>query len=224
MKSELISNISHDLKTPLTSILSYTDILRGLETNEETKKYVETIYRKSERLKILIDDMFEISKAQTGNIKLEMNEIDIIQLTKQSIYEVDDKMKRRNIGIRTNFPEQKVILNLDGEKVYRVFENLLVNISKYGLENTRAYVSIYDRENTVDIEFKNISQMEIDFDVEDIIERFRRGDKSRNTEGSGLGLSIAKSYIEAMDGTFKIELDGDLFKAAVSFNKSFDNE
>lgn len=220
MKSELISNISHDLKTPLTSILSYTDLLRNIDTNEESKKYIDTIYRKSERLKILIDDMFEISKAQTGNIYLDMNDIDIIQLAKQSIFEVNDKMSKRGIQIRTNFPDKKIILNLDGEKVYRVFENLLVNISKYGLENTRAYVSIKETEDSIEIEFKNISQMEIDYDVEDIIERFRRGDKSRNTEGSGLGLSIAKSYIEAMDGEFRLELDDDIFKARVIFKKN----
>ncbi len=219
MKSELISNVSHDLKTPLTSILSYTDLLRNIETNKEAVKYIDTIYRKSERLKILIDDMFEISKAQTGNIKLEYNDIDVVELMKQTIFEVSDKLKKKNISVKTNFPKHKVILRLDGEKTYRIFENLLVNISKYAMPNTRAYIDFSEDEEGVYISLKNISETEIDYEVEDILERFKRGDKSRNTEGSGLGLSIAKSYVEAQGGHLKLSLDGDLFKAEIGFKK-----
>ncbi|MBC2577214.1 sensor histidine kinase [Peptostreptococcus russellii] len=219
MKSELISNVSHDLKTPLTSILSYTDLLKTVETNEEAVKYIDTIYRKSERLKVLIDDMFEISKAQTGNIKLEFNDIDVVELMKQTIFEVSDKLKNKDISVKTNFPEHKVILKLDGEKTYRIFENLLVNISKYAMASTRAYIDIFEDDNNVHIILKNISETEIDYEVEDILERFRRGDKSRNTEGSGLGLSIAKSYVEAQGGQLRLYLDGDLFKAEISFKK-----
>lgn len=219
MKSELISNVSHDLKTPLTSILSYTDLLKNVETNPEAMKYIDTIYRKSERLKVLIDDMFEISKAQTGNIKLEFNDIDVVELMKQTIFEVGDKLKDKNISVKTNFPDHKVILKLDGEKTYRIFENLIVNISKYAMPNTRAYIDIEDRDKCVVIHLKNISETEIDYEVEDILERFRRGDKSRNTEGAGLGLSIAKSYIEAQGGLMRLYLDGDLFKAEITFKK-----
>ncbi len=224
MKSELISNVSHDLKTPLTSILSYTDLLKSVETNEEAVKYIDTIYRKSERLKVLIDDMFEISKAQTGNIKLEFNDIDVVELMKQTIFEISDKLKVKNISIKTNFPQHKVILNLDGEKTYRIFENLLVNISKYAMPNTRAYIDIYEENESVFILLKNISETEIDYEVDDILERFRRGDKSRNTEGSGLGLSIAKSYVEAQGGELKLYLDGDLFKAEIVFDKEKSSE
>lgn len=220
MKSELISNVSHDLKTPLTSILTYTDLLKTVETSEESQKYIDTIYKKSERLKVLIDDMFEISKAQTGNISLDMNDIDVVELMKQSIFELGDRMKNKNITIKTDFPEEKVILNLDGEKTYRIFENLLVNISKYAMENTRAYIEINNIENKqVEIVFKNISATEIDYEVDDILERFKRGDKSRNTEGSGLGLSIAKGYVEAQGGSLDLYLDGDLFKAVITFRK-----
>lgn len=224
MKSELISNVSHDLKTPLTSILSYTDLLKRVETNEEAVKYIDTIYRKSERLKVLIDDMFEISKAQTGNIKLEFNDIDIVELMKQTIFEMSDKLKNKNISVKTNFPMHKVILKLDGEKTYRIFENLLVNISKYAMSNTRAYIDIYEEKENVYILFKNISETEIDYEVEDILERFKRGDKSRNTEGSGLGLSIAKSYVEAQGGKLNLYLDGDLFKAEITIKKDINSE
>lgn len=219
MKSELISNISHDLKTPLTSIISYADILKYMETSEETSRYIDTIYRKSERLRVLIDDMFEISKAQTGNIKLEFNQIDIVRLMEQSIFELKDRLVQRRITLKTKFPKEKTILYLDGEKTYRIFENLIVNIAKYALENSRAYIEIVDKGDNVEIIFKNISETEIDYEVQDIMERFKRGDKSRSSEGFGLGISIAKSYIEAQGGTLDVFLDGDLFKSVVTFPK-----
>lgn len=220
MKSELISNVSHDLKTPLTSILTYTDLLKTVETKEEAQKYIDTIYRKSERLKVLIDDMFEISKAQTGNIKLNLVEVDVVELMKQTVFEVSDKISSKNISVKTNFPDNKVMLKLDGEKTYRIFENLLVNISKYAMKGSRAYIDILEGDdNSVKIIFKNISETEIDYEVDDILERFKRGDKSRNTEGSGLGLSIAKSYVEVQGGKMEIYLDGDLFKVEIAFRK-----
>lgn len=219
MKSDLISNVSHDLKTPLTSIITYVELLKNTETSDEAKKYIDTISRKSERLKILIDDMFEISKAQSGNLSLEINDIDIVSLMKQSIFEVSDRLTDRGIMLKTNFPEEKLILSLDGEKTYRTFENLLVNIAKYSAKNSRAYVDIKNEEKYVEVIFKNISETEIDFDAQDILERFRRGDKSRNTEGSGLGLSIAKGYIEIQGGELDIQLDGDLFKSVIRFKK-----
>ncbi|WAW14223.1 sensor histidine kinase [Peptostreptococcus equinus] len=220
MKSELISNVSHDLKTPLTSIISYADLLRNSNVGEENKKYIDTIYRKSERLKLLIDDIFEISKAQTGNIKLEMAPLDIVELTKQTIGEISDRLNSKNVVLITKYPQQKVIVNIDGERTYRIFENLLVNISKYAMENSRAYLDIIEQDNIVDIVFRNISATEIDFEADEVMERFKRGDKSRNTEGSGLGISIAKSYTEIQGGKFKIKLDGDLFKVIISFPKA----
>jgi len=223
MKSELISNVSHDLKTPLTSIITYSDLLMNMNTSDEARKYIETIYKKSERLKVLIDDMFEISKAQTGNIKLELHKIDVVELMKQSIGELEDIFLKKNITVMTKYPSDKVILELDGEKTYRIFENLLVNMSKYAMPNTRAYIEIVNGQEDVTISFKNISETFIDFREDEIIERFIRGDKSRNTEGSGLGLSITKSYVELQKGSMEIVLDADLFKVNIRFKKNTEN-
>lgn len=223
LKSELISNVSHDLKTPLTSIISYSDLLRNEDDlSNRSREYVDTIFRKSERLKVLIDDMFEISKAQSGSITLDINQIDVVELVKQCIWEVEDRFNERKLILRTKFPDKKIMLYLDGEKTYRIFENMLVNMAKYAMEGSRAYIEVEDFDDLVNIVFKNISATEIDYDREDITERFRRGDKSRNTEGFGLGLSIAKSYAQVQGGDLNIDLDGDLFKAIITFNKSND--
>ncbi|MDY2794454.1 MAG: HAMP domain-containing sensor histidine kinase [Peptostreptococcus porci] len=220
MKSDLISNVSHDLKTPLTSIITYIELLKNTETSDDAKKYIDTISRKSERLKILIDDMFEITKAQSGNLKVNIDEVEVVNLMKQSIFEVSDRFSTRGITLKTSFPEEKIILKLDGEKTYRTFENLLVNIAKYSAKDSRAYVDIKNEDERVVITFRNISETEIDYDAQDILERFRRGDKSRNTEGSGLGLSIAKGYVEIQGGELNIHLDGDLFKSEIIFYKN----
>ena len=221
LKSELISNVSHDLKTPLTSIISYSDLLKNEEDlSERSREYVETISRKSERLKVLIEDMFEISKAQSGSIILDINYIDVVELIKQCIWEVEDRFNESKLVLRTRLPEKKIMLYLDGEKTYRIFENLLVNMVKYALEGSRVYIELEEDPEVVSLAFKNISASEIDYDREEITERFRRGDKSRNTEGSGLGLSIAKSYAQVQGGDLNIDLDGDLFKAIVSFKRS----
>lgn len=219
MKSELISNVSHDLKTPVTSIITYSDLLMNIDTSDEARKYIETIYRKSERLKILIDDMFEISNAQTGNIKMDINQINVVELMKQAISELEDIISKKGLILISKYPDLKIILDLDGEKTYRVFENLLVNMSKYAMPNTRAYIEIQEKDDDVVISFKNISETYIYFGEEEILERFIRGDKSRNTEGSGLGLSIAKSYVELQGGTMQVILDGDLFKVVITFKK-----
>lgn len=224
LKSELISNVSHDLKTPLTSIISYSDLLKNEEDlSERSREYVETISRKSERLKVLIEDMFEISKAQSGSITLNINYIDVVELIKQCIWEVEDRFNESKLVLRTRLPEKKIMLYLDGEKTYRLFENLLVNMVKYALEGSRVYIELEEDPEVVSLVFKNISASEIDYDREEITERFRRGDKSRNTEGSGLGLSIAKSYAQVQGGDLNIDLDGDLFKAIVSFKRSANN-
>lgn len=220
MKTELISNVSHDLKTPLTSIITYIDLLKedGL-TEEDKKQYLDTLDKKSQRLQELIEDLFEVSKAQSGNITLDIMEVDVVSLMKETLLELEDKIKEANLIVKTNFQDGKVILPLDSQRMFRVFENLVINITKYAMANTRVYIDIINNENTVEIVLKNMSAVEIDFNIEDITERFVRGDKSRNTEGAGLGLSIAKSFVELHNGSFIVNTDGDLFKVKIIFNK-----
>lgn len=220
MRSELISNVSHDLKTPLTSIITYIDLLKDPNISEEDKnKYIETIDNKVQRLKLLIEDLFEVSKVNSGDIKLELMDVDIIALMKQTQVELADKFEDKGLIIKNNFTDEKIVLNLDGEKTYRVFANLLNNITKYAMANSRVYIDIINDEKCVNITFKNMSAVEMNFNGSDIVERFARGDKSRNTEGSGLGLSIAKSIVELQGGKFYVEVDGDLFKVSIIFNK-----
>ena len=219
MKTELISNVSHDLKTPLTSIIAYVDLLKGEEDEEKRKAYLETLERKSQRLKHLIEDLFEVSKATTGNINLNIMDVDISYLMKQVVLELDDKINEAGLDMRLSLPEEKVILPLDGQRTYRVFENLIINVVKYALPNSRVYIDIKEGRENVDIIIKNISADEITFNINEISDRFVRGDKSRNTEGSGLGLAIVKSFVELQGGKFHIEVDGDLFKAIISFKK-----
>ncbi|MGU9051432.1 sensor histidine kinase, partial [Clostridium perfringens] len=219
MKTELISNVSHDLKTPLTSIIAYVDLLKGEEDEEKRKAYLETLERKSQRLKHLIEDLFEVSKATTGNINLNIMDVDISYLMKQVVLELDDKINEAGLDVRLSLPEEKVILSLDGQRTYRVFENLIINVVKYALPNSRVYIDIKEGRENVDVIIKNISADEITFNINEISDRFVRGDKSRNTEGSGLGLAIVKSFVELQGGKFHIEVDGDLFKAIISFKK-----
>lgn len=220
MKTELISNVSHDLKTPLTSIITYVDLLKddNLDLNKR-KEYLDTIDRNSLRLKNLIDDLFEVSKVNSGNVKLNIVDVDIVALIQQAKFELTDKFNDKNLVFKTNYPKEKIILALDSLKTYRVFENLLTNISKYALENTRVYIDVIDNNDEVEISFKNISADEIVVSEDKLVERFIQGDASRNTSGSGLGLAIAKSFTELQKGTFKITVDGDLFKAIVTFKK-----
>ncbi len=220
MKTELISNVSHDLKTPLTSIITYIDLLKSENiTEEQRKSYIDTLDKKSQRLKFLIEDLFEVSKATSGNIVLNLINVDIIELMRQTEIELEDKIKSANLIIRNNFPGNKIMLELDSQKTYRIFENLLSNVVKYAMESSRVYIDILDNIDTVKITIKNISNEEINFEPFDIVERFQRRDKSRNTDGSGLGLAIAKSFVEVQGGTFNIEVDGDLFKVVITFKK-----
>lgn len=220
MKTELITNVSHDLKTPLTAIITYVDLLKqeGI-TEEQRASYVETLDQKSQRLKVLIEDLFEISKANSGNVKMNFMDVDVVNLMKQVRLEMEDKIMNSNLTFRWNFPEEKIILSLDGQRTYRIFENLLNNILKYAMPGSRVYVDIKDLEKEVKIIFRNISASELDYDVEHLTDRFVRGDSSRNTEGSGLGLAIVKSFVELQNGTFQIEVDGDLFKAIIVWKK-----
>ena len=220
MKSELITNVSHDLKTPLTSIINYVELIKKEEniTPEYLKDYVNVLDSKSKRLKVLIEDLFEASKASSGNIELNMEKIDIIQLLRQSIGELEEKLSEANLDLKINVPEDKVYVRADGRRLYRVLENLLSNISKYSLSNTRVYIDITEVEGRVKLIMKNISSYELNFDPGEIMERFKRADDSRNTEGSGLGLAIARDLIKLQGGEFAIDIDGDLFKSIIEFD------
>lgn len=218
MKTELITNVSHDLKTPLTAIITYIGLLKDEHvTEEERRSYIETLDLKSQRLKVLIEDLFEVSKAASNNITLTLVEVELCNLIKQVLYELDDKIIAAKLDVRLNFPETKVILSLDSEKTYRIFENLIINITKYAAPHTRAYIDLSMKEEVVTVELKNISETELNFSAQEITERFVRGDLSRNTEGSGLGLAITKSFVELQGGTFAIIVDGDLFKAVIKW-------
>jgi len=224
MKTELITNVSHDLKTPLTAIITYVDLLKEENvTPEQRKSYLNTLERKSLRLKVLIEDLFEISKASSGNVRLEPVAVDICNLMRQVYLEHEDQMTQNGLDVRFDLPEEKIILQLDSQKTYRIFENLYVNVTKYALQNTRVYVQarviiIKEGKRTIHIEMKNISAQELTVTPTDLTERFVRGDASRNTEGSGLGLAIAKSFSELQGGRFYVEIDGDLFKAVLEWD------
>lgn len=221
MKTELITNVSHDLKTPLTSIINYIDLLKRENIESETAKdYINILDKKSQRLKVLIDDLFEAAKATSGAMELNITKIDIVQLLKQSLGENDERFKNSNLSVKLDIPDTKIFINGDGQRLYRVFENLISNIVKYSLSNTRVYIQMYvDDENKVVIIMRNISAYELDFCANEITNRFKRGDSSRSTEGSGLGLAIAKSIVELHGGKFNIEVDGDLFKSIIRLNQ-----
>ncbi|MBU3105889.1 HAMP domain-containing sensor histidine kinase [Clostridium gasigenes] len=223
MKSELITNVSHDLKTPLTSILNYVDLLKKEDVMpEHLNDYIEILDQKSKRLKVLIEDLFEAAKATSGTVELNIEKIQLNQLLTQSIAEMEGKVTEANLDMKVNFPENKIYINADGKKLFRVFENLISNIVKYSLKGTRVYIDLYTNEEYAYITFKNISAYELSFEVGEITERFKRGDDSRSEEGSGLGLSIAKGLVEIQGGEFVIQTDGDLFKAIVKLGLSKD--
>lgn len=220
MKTELITNVSHDLKTPLTSIISYADLLCDTELSPpEANDYAEIIRKKSERLKNLTSDLFDISKAQSGNENIVRERIDLSLLVSQSLGESDSVIENAGLIPVVSIEKEQFII-ADGNKLSRVFENLTVNIAKYAQKGTRVFITVTDIGGRVKAEFKNTSAEPLNFDTSEITERFVRGDSSRSTEGSGLGLAIAKSYTELCGGTFTIETDGDLFKAIVCFDKS----
>lgn len=220
MKTELITNVSHDLKTPLTAIITYVNLLKEEEiTEEERKNYIDVLERKSMRLKVLIEDLFEVSKATSKNVKLELADVDIISLLKQVRSELGGQIEKSGLDFRWKLPKEKVYLTLDGQKTYRVFENLLVNILKYALEGTRVYIDVEEAKDMVTVTMKNISREELQFDPEEITERFVRGDVSRNTEGSGLGLAIVKSFVELQGGKLSINVNGDLFIAQIQWKR-----
>lgn len=218
MKTELITNVSHDLKTPLTAIITYVDLLKKEDLSEEERQsYIQVLEQKSARLKTLIEDLFEVSKATSGNIIIEAEPLDLTALVKEVQVEMEDQIMQSGIEFRIAAPEEKVLVSLDGKKTCRIFENLFGNILKYGMPGSRAYITIERDEDIARVILKNVSAKELAFDTEEITERFVRGDAARTTEGSGLGLAIAKSFAEAQGGCLYIRVDGDLFKAIVEF-------
>lgn len=220
MKNELITNVSHDLKTPLTAIISYIDLLKNTEISEEERiSYLNTLEKSADRLKHLIEDLFDISKANSGNVSLEYMEVDLISLLKQVEMECRNTLDQRFLTIKHHFSDEKILIDLDPQKACRIFENLISNAAKYALEHTRIFITVMDFDSRIDVEIKNVSKDELDFTPEEIVERFTRGDKSRNTDGSGLGLAIAKSFTELMNGNMRIDIDGDVFKVQICFYK-----
>ena len=217
-KTELITNVSHDIKTPLTSIINYVDLL-GKEDlqNENAKEYIQIISKHSDRLKKLVVDLVDASKASSGVLQLDMQPLKIDVLLDQIAGEYVERLKGNNLELIMRKPEESIQIMADGQRIYRVFDNLMNNICKYALPNTRVYLLLERNNNTATISFKNISATELDMSANDLMERFVRGDKSRNTEGSGLGLSIAESLTTLQNGEFNIQLDGDLFKIVISF-------
>ncbi len=216
LKTELITNVSHDLKTPLTSIINYSDLIVDEKTNDSERiEYAKIINEKGIKLKKLIEDLFEVSKITSKNIDLDLESLDIKNLLIQVIGEWKDNLESKGLKLVTTLPSEPVILILDGQKISRVLDNVFSNVSKYAMENSRVYISMENTEGYVTIEVKNISDYELNIDPEELMERFVRGDSSRTNEGSGLGLSIASSLIEAHGGEFNIKIDGDLFKIII---------
>ena len=219
MKTELITNVSHDLKTPLTCIKNYVILLKNTQADETTRtEYLNQLERYTNRLSNLIQDLFDVSKASSGNIDLHPIDLRLQALVDQSLAECIEVLESKDIQVVKNVED--VVVHLDGDKTYRVFENLLTNIGKYAMPHSRAYIDIHEEEDHISVIFKNMSEVEMNFSSEEIQERFVRGDKSRHETGSGLGLAIAKSFVVAQGGTFDIEIDGDLFKVIRIFKKS----
>lgn len=219
MKVELIANVSHDIKTPLTSIISYVELLKQEDDlPDHVRDYISILENKSQRLKAMVQDVFEVSKAASGELSVNMEDLDLGKLIRQTLADMSEQIEESNVIIKTEMPEGAVMIHADGERLYRVFQNLLQNALIYSLEGSRIYVTLQEDGKLVAASIKNTSKDEIPSDV-DFTERFVRGDKSRSDGGSGLGLSIAQNFTEACGGTFKVETIADLFVVTVSFKK-----
>ncbi len=216
-KIELITNVSHDIKTPLTSVISYVELLKKEELSPAARDYVEILSGKAQRLSGIVQDVFEVSKATTGNISLNLEDLDIGRLLKQTFGEMEEVIERSKLQFRVDIPETPMLVHADGQRMYRVFQNLIRNCTQYSLEGSRVYVSLVAQSGLASVNIRNISKTEITMNGEDLTARFVRGDQNRTTEGSGLGLSIAKSFTEACGGRFFVRTDGDLFVATVQF-------
>ncbi|MGG2468282.1 histidine kinase dimerization/phospho-acceptor domain-containing protein [Paraclostridium bifermentans] len=219
MKNELITNVSHDLKTPLTAMINYISLMKNEDIQPDyIKDYIQVLDKRSQRLKALIEDLFEASKIGSNNIELDIEKTDINQLLTQTLVEMEEYIDESKLEFIVNTPDHEVYILADGKKTFRVFENIISNILKYSLEGTRVYLDLEEIDDKVYISFKNVSKYKLNFNPDEITERFTRGDLSRNTEGSGLGLAIAKGFVEAQYGNLKVDIIGDLFIVNIDFN------
>ena len=219
MRVELITNVSHDLKTPLTSIINYADLLCEEELPENAKEYANSLREKSYKLKAMVQDVFELSKATSGNLTVEKQTLDLSKLIRQTLADMDERIQDSNLTFKTVFPEENVYIEGDGEKLYRTFQNLYINALQYSLDNSRIYTIVKVEDGMAVVCIKNTSKWELNIDTEEIVERFVRADESRTTEGSGLGLSISKSFVEACGGEFKVLTDADMFTVEIRFEQ-----
>ncbi|MCL1935151.1 MAG: sensor histidine kinase [Defluviitaleaceae bacterium] len=219
MKTELITNVSHDIRTPLTSIINYSDLLlkQGL-SHPEAPNYINVLHKKACRLSTLVDDLFEASKIMSGNIVAELTQIDLSLFVTQAIAEMTGQIEASELDFRLNLVENAFV-NADGKLLWRCIQNLITNVCKYSVPNTRVYIDVDFTYNYVNLTIKNISNHELNINSDELLERFVRGDVSRTSEGSGLGLSIVQNLIGTQQGIFKIEIDGDLFKSKISLKK-----
>ncbi|WP_188006767.1 K+-sensing histidine kinase KdpD [Sporosarcina sp. ANT_H38] len=216
LKTELITNVSHDLRTPLTSIITYTDLLKNEDlSKEERMKYVGILDKKSERLKTLIEDLFEVSKMASGNLELNKQRVDMTQLLQQALAEHEEEISKSGLDFRVNFPDSELVAYVDGKRWWRVLDNLIVNAIKYTLPGTRVYITLRKVGDSAEFVVKNVTKYELGENTDELYERFKRADTSRHTDGSGLGLAIAQSIVDLHNGNMKIEVDGDLFKVTV---------
>ena len=220
MKVDLITNVSHDLKTPLTSIISYVDLLSREELPDAARDYVNILADKSGRLKNIVSDLFDLAKSTSGNLPLNMENLDLKKLIEQTLGDMENEIEKSDIRIKTSLSEAPVHIYSDGKKLYRVFQNIIGNALKYSLGGTRVFIDMEIENGIVDVTIKNTASYDMDFAAEDVLQRFSRGDASRTTEGSGLGLSIAESFTWACGGRFKVEIDGDQFKVKLGFHIS----
>ena len=217
-KTELITNVSHDIKTPLTSIINYVDLLEKEDLHNETaQEYLEVLDRQSGRLKKLIEDLIEASKASTGNLPVHLEKLEAGIFMTQTVGEFEEKTKAAGLDLVIEKPDTPVYIMADSRHFWRVIDNLMNNICKYAQNGTRVYINLEVKEAQVSITFRNTSKYPLNISSEELMERFVRGDESRNTEGSGLGLSIANSLMDLMGGTFRLYVDGDLFKVVLGF-------
>ena len=218
LKTDLITNVSHDIKTPLTSIINYVNLLKQENFEDpRLKRYLEVLDVKSQRLKTLTEDVVEASKVSSGNITLEFMNINLVEMIQQTSGEFEEKFKERNLTEVMSLPDHEVIIRVDGRRLWRVLANVYNNAAKYAMEGTRIYADVYVSGNTVIFSLKNVSDQPLNISADELTERFIRGDISRSTEGSGLGLSIAKTLTEMQGGRFELYLDGDLFRVTITF-------
>lgn len=219
MKAELITNVSHDIKTPLTSIINYVDLLSKPHEEEKTQEYIDVLQRQSQRLKRLTEDVVEASKASSGNIQVHMDVLSIKEIIEQASAEYEERLKEKNLLLITTIPEEKIEVDADGRLLWRVLRNVFSNASKYSMDGSRVYIDVVEDGENVITTIKNTSKNQLNITEEELMQRFVRGDSSRHTEGSGLGLNIAKSLMDLMQGSFEIQIDGDLFKSIITVKK-----